>query len=256
MKNKNNLTKALCILTSTVMAFSLAGCGSSKPGSEPETTTEQVEVQTEVTTEVEPAKETVTEAATEKSVIESTEEATSEKTGAKLPAYEYPGPEQFYYVLYQYLIDDFGAYYSDYEVCIPNPVILEIDDSDKSDIKVYGDFWINNYNLEGDTLMCVSGGSFPGIIHLEFGEEGYKVLSTDIVSDGSDFDTSAKEIFGDKYDAFIALLSDQDSREVNRAQIVANYVAANDLNITQYQDYGWDPVQLPEENIDNFYSDL
>ena len=78
----------------------------------------------------------------------------------------------------------------------------------------------------------------------------------DVVNDGTDFDESAKKIFGDNYDAFTKDGSDEKLREKTRAQIIANYVAANNLNITAYQDYGWDPVTLPEENIDSFYSDL
>jgi hypothetical protein len=76
------------------------------------------------------------------------------------------------------------------------------------------------------------------------------------VADGSDYTPSAKKIFGDHYDDFVKLNSDQEKREEIRAQIIANYVAANNLNITCYKDYGWDPVTLPEENIDNFYSKL
>ena len=49
---------------------------------------------------------------------------------------------------------------------------------------------------------------------------------------------------------------DEKVREKTRAQIIANYVAANNLDITAYQDYGWDPVTLPKQNIDTFYSDL
>ena len=33
--------------------------------------------------------------------------------------------------------------------------------------------------------------------------------------------------------------------------IIANYVAANNPLITQYQDYGWEPVPLPEEESFN-----
>ena len=91
---------------------------------------------------------------------------------------------------------------------------------------------------------------------MKLDEAGYVVTGMDVVADGSDYMESAKKLFGDKYEDFAKVTSDQDAREANRAQIVANYVAANELNITQYQDYGWDPVTLPEENIDNFYSEL
>lgn len=178
------------------------------------------------------------------------------QTSAKLPAYEYPGPELFYTVLYDYMITEFSQYYSDYDVSIPCPVIISEDESDNSDIKVYGNFWIFNYNLNGDILEFTSGGSYPGCIHIKSTDEGYEVISMDLVEDGSDFEDSAKKIFGDLYDTFILDGESETIREELRAQIIANYVAANELSITAYQDYGSDPVALPEENIDSFYSNL
>lgn len=177
-------------------------------------------------------------------------------SSTELPAYEYPGPELFYTVLYGYMISEFSKNYSDYDVCIPCPVIVSEDESDKDDIKVYGNFWIYNYNLNGDVLECTSGGSYPGCIHLKSTDEGYEVTSMDIVEDGSDFDESARKIFGDLYDTFMKDGEDENLREELRAQIIANYVAANGLDITSYKDYGWDPVALPKENIDSFYSTL
>ena len=177
-------------------------------------------------------------------------------TGEALPAYEYPGPELFYSVLYQYMIDEFGQYYDKSQVCIPCPVIIAEDESDRSDIRVYGNFWIFNYDLKGDILENTSGGSYPGCIHVKTTDAGYEVVSADIVEDGSGYTDSAKKIFGKYYDKFTKEGEDEKLREETRAQIIANYAAANNLNIKAFQDYGWDPVPLPEENIDSFYSIL
>ncbi len=182
--------------------------------------------------------------------------ASSGSSEAALPAYEYPGPELFYTVLYKCIADEFGQEYQPADVGIPSPVIVAVDESDKNDIKVYGDFWYYNYTLNGDTLETANGGSYPGCIHIKSTDEGYEVVKTRIVEDGSNFDDSAKEIFGDYYDDFMKAHSDQELADKTRAQIIANYVAANNLAIKQYQDFGWDPVALPEENIDNFYSIL
>ncbi len=175
-----------------------------------------------------------------------------------LPPYEYPGPEAFYTVLYRYLIDTFGPHYDQADVSIPCPVIVAEDESNREDIRVYGIFWLFNYDLNGDTLENTSGGSYPGVMHLKSVDtgDGYEVVSMDVVEDGSGYTESAKKLFGEYYDAFSKAVSDDQLREETRAQIIANYVAANDLAITAYQDYGWDPVSLPEENIDSFYSIL
>ena len=180
----------------------------------------------------------------------------SSKAAGKLPAYEYPGPEQFYYVVYKYVVDECGKWFEDGEVIIPCIQEVYLDDSNKDDILMYGDFEVYRYDLEGDTLMCRSGGSFPGVIHIKYDDGDYTVTKMEVLEDGSKSDQSAKKIFGKHYDECMKVISDEKLREKTRAQIIANYVAANNLDITQYQDYGWDPVKLPEENIDSFYSVL
>ena len=187
---------------------------------------------------------------------EGTQGSEASTADGKLPPYEYPGPEQFYYVVYKYVIDEFGKGYEKSDVSIPCILEAYVDESNKDDILFYGDFWVFNYDLEGDTLMNKSGGSYPGVMHLKNTEDGYAVTKVDVVEDGSRWDKSAKEIFGKHYDECMKLISDDKLREQTRAQIIANYVAANNLSITQYKDYGWDPVKLPEQNIDSFYSDL
>ncbi len=179
----------------------------------------------------------------------------STQTGS-LPAYEYPGPELFYSALYKYMVDELSKSYPESQVSIPCPIIIKEDESDKDDIKVYGNFWIFNYDLKGDILENTSGGSYPGCIHLKSTDAGYEVTSMDVCADGEDFTESAKKIFGDNYDAYMKDGEDEKLREETRAQIIANYVAANNLDIKAYQDFGWDPVTLPEENIDSFYSTL
>lgn len=177
---------------------------------------------------------------------------------SEVPPYEYPGPELFYSVLYEYISDELGKGYSESQVTIPCPIIIAEDESDHDDIKVWGNFWVFNYDLNQDTLECASGGSYPGCIHLRAVDDsrGYEVTKMDMVEDGSNYDPTAKKIFGKYYDDFVKTGSDENVRETTRAQIISNYVFANNLNIKAYKDYGWDPVSLPEQNIDNFYSQL
>ena len=190
-----------------------------------------------------------------------TEAAEAEEPGASsasLPAYEYPGPEAFYYDMYKFIIDEFSGDYEKAEVCIPCVQIVAEEMEDPEDNRVYGIFSVFNYNLNGDILECVSGGVYPGVIHVKQNMENgdYVFTKAEIVEDGTNYTESAKKIFGDHYDDFEKLSADDKAGEETRAQIIANYVAANDLKISAYQDYGWDPVTLPEENIDSFYSIL
>ena len=109
---------------------------------------------------------------------------------------------------------------------------------------VWGCFEVYNYKIEGETLSCVSGGSFPGKMHVAKTANGSVVDDFAVVEDGANYDSSAKEIFGDRYESFVQESSDENARNAARKQILANYVKANGLKVTQYQDYGWDPVKL------------
>ncbi len=254
------MKKRLLSLFMTGMITAVAvGCGTT---SDSEGVVETVEAP-EATAETSAADEEP--AAAEESTAENAAEATAETTeaqaeaGAALPAYVYPGPEAFYLVMHKYIVEELGKDYPDADVTIPCPVIVFEDDSDNLEIDVYGDFWVFNYNLEGETLMCEAGGSYPGKMHFSGNDNNadfYEVTSFEVVPDGEDSEEKAKEIFGDHYEEYLKMCSDTTERERVRAQIISNYVAANELNITAYQDYGWDPVELPEENIDNFYSPL
>ena len=158
--------------------------------------------------------------------------------------------------MYQYLIDELANNYPAADVSIPCPIIVAEDESNKDDIRIWGDFWMFNYDLNGDTLECASGGSYPGCLHVKDvldDPRGYVVTDFEIVGDGSDFTPTAKKIFGKYYDKFIKIQSDDKERDKVRAQIIANYVSENSLDIKAFKDYGWDPVKLPEENIDGFY---
>ena len=148
-----------------------------------------------------------------------------------------------------YMTDTIGSNYAKGEVCVPCVIVVDTDESNPDDIQVWGDFWVFNYNIDGDTLKTVSGGNHPGLMHLCKGESGYEVTGFDAVGDGSEFTPTAKKIFGDKYDAFLKIQSDEKSREQTRADILADYVKKNGLPVKFYQDYGWPAVALPDSAI-------
>ena len=255
---KKNIT--LAMVTCLILMALLIGCNSKakvNPDQHKDESAEDAAIEEE-TTEVIETNDKSGDLAEESEVTveEKGTEGGTDTLTEKIPAYEYPGPELFYSILYQYLIDEYADYYPAADVSIPCPVIVYEDDSDRSDIKIYGNFWIFNYDLNGEILECKSGGSYPGCIHVKSTEAGYEIISADVVADGSEFTESAKEIFGEHYDAFMKKGEDEKYREELRAQIIANYVFDKGLNISSYQDYGWDPVSLPKENIDTFYSIL
>ena len=111
---------------------------------------------------------------------------------------------------------------------------------------VWGDFWVFNYNLAGDTLKTVSGGNHPGLMHLKKTANGYEVTAFDAVEDGTGNLESAKRIFGDKFDSYQEISSLQEKREDMRLRFTADYVKEHGLSATMLQDYGWPAVALPQ----------
>ena len=60
-----------------------------------------------------------------------------------------------------------GSQYTPGEVCIPCYTVVAINDNDTDYTRVWGDWWVFNYNIVGDTLKCVSGGNHPGLMYLK-----------------------------------------------------------------------------------------
>lgn len=145
-----------------------------------------------------------------------------------------------------YLENVIGKQYAEGQYSISSPFVISTDNGDLQDVKVWGDFWVFNYNVSGDTLKTVSGGSHPGLMHLKKTDKGMEVTSFEVVEDGAGNLESAKRIFGDQYEAFHEVNSNQEKRESIRLQFIADYVKKNNLPVKMVQDYGWPAVELPK----------
>ena len=84
-------------------------------------------------------------------------------------------------------------------------------------------------------------------MHVGRTDEGFVVTAFDQVEDGSRYQPTARKIFGDKYDAFVAISSDDVAREELRAKGLAEYVKRQGLSATMYQDFGWPAKELQSE---------
>ena len=157
---------------------------------------------------------------------------------------------EFFAALSSYLVDSIGSQYAPGEMCIPCATVVACDqwttDSVVDSVVVLGDFWVFNFNVAGDTLKTVSGGDHPGKMCLKKNEKGeFEVISFEQVEDGSNNLQSAKRIFGEMYEAFHSINSDQETREQVRAIFIAKYVKDNKLPVKYYQDYGWPAREIP-----------
>ena len=162
-------------------------------------------------------------------------------------AYGYGGDDPTERAAYKYMVDEMTKNYEPTEVSIPTVNIFYTDYSNQEDVLVFGDFAIDNYAIENDTLKCVSGGRYPGVMHLkQDGPNHYAVTKFDVVEDGGNFEESAKTLFGENYEDFMKIYSDDEARQELRKITVTDYVNLNGLDVKQFQDEGWDPVELDQ----------
>ena len=142
-----------------------------------------------------------------------------------------------------YMVCEIGAQYLQGELCIPM-LMIAAEDDDSQPMRVWGDFWVFWYNQAGDTLKTVSGGSHPGLMTLSEKDGRFAVTGFERVEDGSRFLPTAQRIFGEHFDVFQDMHSNENVREAVRKEQLQEYVQQHSIPVRYYQDYGWPAVEL------------
>ena len=234
------MRKSIAILLSVLLVlscFALSACGKDEAAPASETAAASTA----------PASASPTDTASAAPTASATATAAVPAASTEIKSYGYDGQEEWQAAIYRYLVEEIGQkHFETGEGIYTVPVvqIIDLTEAENGGSNVWGCFEVYNYKIEGETLSCVSGGSFPGKMHVAKTANGSVVDDFAVVEDGANYDSSAKEIFGDRYESFVQESSDENARNAARKQILANYVKANGLKVTQYQDYGWDPVKL------------
>ena len=98
----------------------------------------------------------------------------------------------------------------------------------------------------GGIVTAVGHRGFLGCRGDAFGnvDGHFEVTSFDRVNDGSDFTPSAKRIFGDKFDEFSRINSNDVARDSARMEAIRKYVDRNGLKVNLVQDYGWPAKEI------------
>lgn len=237
--------RTVCITAIGMMALCLGACGAQQAPAAPPATETEPEVVSEAATE-----EAVPE--TEEAAVipetEETEEAAAENEypSVPLPEYHYYGPEDwadYGEAISAFMLENsFGEEAADLSVC--TPVVLKVDDSDPSDVKVWGEYWLDQFQLQKTTLFHTAGGSFGGVAHLDATGAAPMLISMDPVEDGTDNGPSIERLFGPEglTEAYSEAV---DNINEYRAKALSYYINENGLYITQFQDFGWPPVPIP-----------
>ena len=143
---KKNLLKVSALIMVLMLIFAMAGCSKTDE-----------EAEGSMSEEVEEAAEEAEEAA--EAAVDAAE-------------YGYSGTDPIEAEVYKYVAEELSKNFDKAEYSIPVVTVIDTDASDENDIRVWGDFSVNNYNVDGDTLKAVSGGNFPGCIHLAKDSDG------------------------------------------------------------------------------------
>jgi len=118
-----------------------------------------------------------------------------------------------------YLLLEIAPQYKQGELCVPTLMMVH-----ETDSCVWGDFWVFWYNQIGDSLEIVSGGSHPGMMTLRYEDDQPQVIGFEQVEDGSRFLPTAKRIFGDHFDIFMNMHSNESVREAVRREQLSEYM--------------------------------
>ena len=112
-----------------------------------------------------------------------------------------------------YLLREIAPSYLQGELCVPTLMMVH-----ETDSLVWGDFWVFWYEKSGDTLQIVSGGNHAG--HMTICEKGDSIYVTafEQTVDGAGNDASARRIFGDYYDIYRNMHSNEAVREAVRRE--------------------------------------
>ena len=171
--------------------------------------------------------------------------------GSGLPRYEYTGEDPIEGAIADVLAsEDISEQYltEPGSVAIPCPVILKTEKTDDTHVKVIGNFWVMNYVLQDQTLKCISGGECPGIITLELEDDEWIVTDLDEVGDDEDYEAGIERVAGGDKDLIAKFYEAHDMSgeplKSIREKYIREYVEENELDVTAYQDEGWDPVEL------------
>ncbi|MCR5371101.1 MAG: LysM peptidoglycan-binding domain-containing protein [Clostridium sp.] len=148
-----------------------------------------------------------------------------------------------------YLFDNAATGKQSGEIVIPGFIAVNADETDPEDIRVLGDFWYVVYDRQEDVLSSVAGREYFGCLHFRLEDGQYLFQNIDPVfpDEGED---AGKKLFGESFPAWKKIRSDYALREETRAQLIADYARAFGFSAAAYQDYGWNPLELPKPGPD------
>ncbi|MCR4923346.1 MAG: hypothetical protein K5931_04990 [Lachnospiraceae bacterium] len=234
--------KKLCVALLLGSSLIFTGCGNSAGQEAPAAQTEE-KTEAETTEAVEPTAEAADAskdtAEEEKTETEESASAEADKI-TELPAYADVEEDPFISTVYESLLADTKDMFDGSGVSIPSYIPIDQNFDNPEDITLWGYFMVNNYDLEGSTLVNNSGGSLYGLMHLKENGDGYELISFDKAQDDNELKELCK---ANNFDDSKFAINDEERVASNESSL-CSYVDKFDLPVDSYQDPGSDKVML------------
>lgn len=176
---------------------------------------------------------------------------------AALPAYTFHDEDPILTAVVKYLQEtDLGYEPPEGGILVPTPIILKTEvtaenNGEPVEVNAYGNFWIFTYALDGKTLRTGPCGENPGVLKLAKQNGEWAVVSAEYVESGDNYEENIRKFAnGDKdlEDAYYLTTGSSEESVLPQYQraVLVNYVNENNLDITAFQDYGQEPVDLTD----------
>ena len=188
-----------------------------------------------------PSSEASAQASTQQSTAESTEDS------QKVAIDEAAIIERAASAVQDNQVELFGDDAAEHWVLTQN--VVKTDLNDPNDLKVYGAYELDGFNLEDRTMVCEAASVVMCLVHISAGEDGaYEIEEIEMPSDGLEQQDDLLKICGDdkqlvKQMNAASNFADGEGLELRKAAI-AEYAEANGLDAIAYQDVGQDPAKL------------
>ncbi len=169
----------------------------------------------------------------------------AELSSLPIPEFRYTGEGEYLALITEYQLEEISKEYSQGDVSIPAPMLLHVDDSNPDDIKVFGNFWLFQYDLYGRKLINVSGGEMPSVFHFARKDGGLEIMSVEKAGDGAQYGEDIAR-FCEGYDGLEQEFynTNGENLESVRKDYIEMYREDTGLLIDAYQDFGWQEVAL------------
>ena len=164
-----------------------------------------------------------------------------------LPRFIYTGSDPAMPVICDYMIHycDLNYLHSGEYVCIPEFVVVNETEKDGF-LYVFGNFYIESYYRNGNTMFSESGGAYIARFQLKVNETGeYGIVDVVTAPDGADYLEGIKDFtegFEGVYESFLGMMPQR--LQESRLAFMRMYEEQNHLGIEYIRDYGWEPIPL------------